>query len=361
MNPLKRTYIFLFFFLIGILYGISQKPLDPDKVLEQLVIEKGNVGITAGYSVEGELQWVGAEGYACQESEVPFTKETRTRIASISKSMTAVAVMQLVEKELIDLDAPIQDYLPGFPRKEKGLITTRHLLAHTSGISQYQGEKEVENRIYYPSLKDAIKVFEERPLLFESGSAYFYTTYGYVVLGRIIEEVSGQDFEEYLRANIWDLAGMEDTGVESSRQAIEDQSCLYHKSRRKTRPGERNDLSNRIPGGGFYSTVGDVLKFGEALLNGTLLNKESVEQMLHAQDVAYDGNKYGLGWYFYGPAPYENLVIGHSGGQTGCTSQLMIVPGSGTVVVVLSNTSGTYPDIATFASELISLSEAEGK
>ena len=90
-----------------------------------------------------------------------------------------------------------------------------------------------------------------------------------------------------------------------------------------------------------------------------MVQKESLDEMLQIQPVSYDGNKYGLGWYLYGPPPNENLVIGHSGGQTGCTSQLMIVPRTGTVVAVLSNTSGTYRDIASFASNLIALSESK--
>jgi CubicO group peptidase (beta-lactamase class C family) len=288
---------------------------------------------------------------------MPLTENTLTRIASISKSLTAVALMQLEEKGLISLDISIGQYLPDLP-EDKGNMTVRQLMAHTSGIPQYQNEKEIENTIHYASLKEAMDVFIHRPLLFEPGSRYFYTTYGYVVLGRIIEEVTGVSFGEYMKREVLDVAGMTSTGIEIANRDYENKSCLYHNNGRKVKTGRQNDLSNRVPGGGYYSTIGDLMLFGKALLDEKLITQKSLESMLDIQPVTYDGNKYGLGWFLYGPPTHENLVIGHSGGQTGCTSQLMIVPRSKTVVVVLSNTSGTYPDIATFASNLISWSES---
>ena len=268
--------------------------------------------------------------------------------------------MQLVEKKQINLDSPIENYLTGLPTDKKQ-ITVLQLLAHTSGIPQYLGENEIENTIRYTSLQDAMDVFIQRPLLFKSGTKYFYTTYGYVVLGRIIEAVTSLTYEDYMKKNIFDVADMNNTIVEDINKEYLNKSCLYHNNGRKAKEGNQNDLSNRIPGGGFLSTLEDVLKFGNALLDEKLIKKESLDKMLKIQPVEYDGNKYGLGWFLYGPPPNENLVIGHSGGQTGCTSQLMIIPKTSTVVVVLSNTSGTYPDIATFASKLIGFSESKKK
>lgn len=332
---------------------------EADILLEELVRDKGNVGAAAGYAVGGEWKWKGASGFACRESATAFTDTTLTRIASISKNMTAVAIMQLYESGKIDLDAPIQTYYPGFPEKPEGTITTRHLLAHTSGIPQYLDESEIENSVEYPTLEDAVEVFRDRPLKFSPGSDYFYTSYGYVVLGRIIEEVSGQSFGEYMKEHIWDKAGMTHTGIEEFGNTYAGKSCLYNKKRKKARLGESNNLSNRVPGGGFYSTLLDVLRFGQAVIDGRLISQETLELMLESQPVDYNGNKYGMGWFFYGPAGSENLVIGHSGGQTGCTSQLFLIPKSETVVAVLSNTSRTYQDVATLASNLVRISEAE--
>jgi len=354
---MKNSCILTLLFF-AIVYSLSaQADFKPDQSLAALSGKKGNVGITAAYSINGEIQWSKSDGFRCQENEVPFLSTTLTRIASISKNFTAVAIMQLVEQALIELDAPIEDYLKDLPT-DKRQLTVRQLLAHTAGISQYLGEKEIENTIHYGSLEEAMNVFIQRPLLFKPGTQYFYTTYGYVILGRIIEAVTSLNYDDYMQQHIFEKAGMKNTVVEDRNKQYPNKSCLYHNDGRKAKEGKQNDLSNRIPGGGYISTLEDLLNFGNALLEDRLIKKESLDTMLEVQPVAYDGNKYGLGWFLYGPPPYENLVIGHSGGQTGCTSQLMIVPKTKTVVAVLSNTSGTYPDIATFASKLIGYSES---
>ncbi|MBR9922804.1 MAG: beta-lactamase family protein [Bacteroidetes bacterium] len=336
----------------------AQGAFDPDVKLAELSGKKENIGITAGYAVDGEIKWTNSAGYICADTETPFSTKTLTRIASIAKNFTAVAIMQLVEKGQIELNGPIGNYLKHLP-EDKKQITVRQLLAHTAGVSQYQGKKEIENTIHYETLQDAMDVFIDRPLLFEPGTKYFYTTYGYVILGRIIEEVSGLSYQAYMRKNIFEVAGMHDTGIEQINEQYSNKSCLYHKGKRKAKEGKQNDLSNRVPGGGFYSTLEDVMKFGNALLDGKFIREQTLDQMIQTESVEYDGNKYGLGWFLYGPPPYENLVIGHSGGQTGCTSQLMIVPKTKTVIVVLSNTSGNYPDIAGFAVDLTAYSEKQ--
>jgi len=261
-----------------------------------------------------------------------------------------------VEHGKLNLEEPISNYLDNLPG-DKQQITIKQLLAHTSGIPQYKDDKEIENTIHYNSLQEAMEMFIDRPLLFEPGTKYFYTSYGYVVLGRLIEAVTGMSYEDYMKTFIFDKAGMPHTQVETVNETFENSSCLYHNNGRKAKSAKQNDLSNRVPAGGYLSTLEDVIAFGNAIMKNELISEESLSRMLEIQDVEYDGNKYGLGWFLYGPKDYESLVIGHSGGQSGCTSQLMIIPRSKTVVVVLSNTSGYYPEIATFASNLIGYSE----
>lgn len=329
----------------------------PQSVIDYLVAEEGVVGVAAGYAIEGTTEWSSAAGYSCKKQEIPFSDTTRTRTASIAKSMTAIAVMQLVEQGRLNLDQPVTEYLPAFPVKDKGVVTTRHLLTHTSGLTGYQSAEEAENKVAFANLETAMQVFIGRPLLFEPGTGFFYTTYGYVALGRIIEAVSGQSYESYMQAHIWGPSGMENTGVEVFGAQDASAACLYHKKRRKPKPADQNDLSNRIPGGGFYTTLEDMIRFGNAVVNHQLIKAETLEQMTEVPSIEKEGNPYGLGWFLYGPPPHEYLVIGHSGEQTGAATQLMLIPKSKTVIVVLANTSGTWKAVVQAASKLIQISE----
>ncbi len=344
--------------LLSFSSGIAQNQhKKADQLLKKMVSEKNIVGISAGYAIDGVVKWQNSFGHSNLAEKIPFTETTLTRTASIAKCMTAIAVMQLVEQGLIDLDAPIQHYLPEFPEKKEGDITTRQLLAHTSGIDAYESAKEAESKIDYPNLKEAINVFQDRDLLFKPGTDFFYTTYGYVVLGRIIEAVSQSSFEEYMQKNIWDKAGMENTGVEKFSATYKNKSSLYHFQKKKTKAAKKNNLSNRTPGGGFYTTLNDLIKFGNAVIENKLIKEGAFHLMIEKQFEEKEGNPYGFGWFLYGPKPNENVVIGHGGEQTGAATQLMIIPKSKTVVAVLANTSRTWKEVIGLSAELIRLSE----
>lgn len=354
--------VVLSFFLLlpqSYLFAQDSNHEEANALLHELVQDQQNIGVAAAISFQGELLWGAAEGLACQEDAYPFELNTKSRIASIAKSMTAVAIMQLVEQNKIRLDDVVSVILDEFPQKEGGQITIKQLLNHTSGIGQYEGIDEVENTVHFSNLSAAMEVFKDRPLRSEPGTQFYYTSYGYVVLGRIIEVVSGLSYEDYMQRNIWNVADMQQTGVENFRQSYPDKSCLYHRKKKKAKSAKQNDLSNRVPGGGLYSTVPDLIKFGNALLDGELIQMNTFDQMIEKGEILGEGNPYGFGFFMYAPKPNESLVVGHSGEQTGCSAQLMLIPKSKTVVVVLSNTSGNWKEVVQFSSQLIRISEQE--
>ncbi len=329
------------------------KDTDLDSLFEEEIINQGIVGAAAAYSINGETIWETVGGYSDEKTKQSFQKNTKVRMASIAKSMTAIAIMQLVEKGLLDLDAPIQNYVPNYPKQTKTQITTRHLLSHTSGIDGYKNTKEAETQINYPTLDDAITIFKNRPLLFEPGTGYNYTTYGYTLLGLILENISGLTYEDYMRKNIWDIAEMNNTGIDVYGKDEGNSSKLYSKRRNgKTIEGTENNLSNRVPGGGFYTTIGDMMKFGNSVIENTLIKRETLDLMRQRHSVNTE-SKYGFGWFLYTPAPNEGRLIGHGGAQMGCSSQLFIVPDEGVVSVVLANTSRT--EVTGFAAKLAKL------
>lgn len=352
-----------YFILIGtlcILYSTrAQTPKESaDLIVESLISEDIVVGLVAGYSVNGEIKWQSALGYSDRESKINMELNTITRPASIAKSMTAIAVMQLVEQKLIDLDAPIQTYIPDYPAQEKTQITTRHLLSHTSGIAGYKNGKEAQTTKNYTTLAKAVDIFKNRKLLFEPGSRYSYTTYGYTVLGLLIEKVSGLTFEQYMQKNIWDKAGMKHTGIEKFGTTIAGKSKLYHRVKKgKLKKSTPNNLSNRIPGGGFYITLEDMFLFGHAVLNNTLVSQSTLDLMRQHHSLEKEANAYGFGWFLYNPKPNEGAIIGHSGEQSGSASQLFIIPSTKTVVVILANTSLSWNEVFVATAKLMKISQ----
>lgn len=334
-------------FITG-LFG--QRNLTEDQLIQEMIDNK-HVGVVAAYSVDGELKWKGENGYRNHETKEPFTSSTFTRVASLAKPMTAIAIMQLVESGQLDLDAPITQYIE-YPSLSKTAITTRHLLAHTSGIAGYADYKEAQNDINYPTLIDAMNIYKQRELLFEPGSGFNYTSYGYVVLGVMIEQISGIPYAEYMKTNIWEKAGMMNTSIEVQGMNYDNRSQLYHKKRKKAKLAVQNDLSNRIPAGGFSTTLEDMMSFGQAVINHTLISEDVFQEMMEISYQPEEGNPYGLGFQLYGSKGSEAVLIGHGGGQTGTNSQLFIDRGRKIVAVCISNTSGTGSDPILKALEL---------
>ena len=361
-KPSIMRLVFLLFTLLSL--NLRAQQSTPEVIAQQAdemlatYIEEGKfVGVTAGFSIENSTIWTGSAGVCDEDRQEPCQVETINRIASITKTMTAVAALQLVEKGQLDLDASIDTYLPDYPQPAGSKITARMLLQHTSGIGGYADTKEAETKEEYPTLTAVFEIFQDRELLFEPGTKYSYTTYGYVVLGAVIEVVSGQNFTSYLQENIWDVVGMPDTGVEQFGVDYPNKSALFSRNRKgKLKAAEANNLSNRIPGGGVYSTVPDILKFGQVLLAGQLISKESLLLMYTTPDVERgENNPYGMGAWYYGSNDTFGPVIGHTGGQTGASSFLFLMPETKVVVIVLSNTSRTLGDVTQLTNGLFPL------
>jgi CubicO group peptidase (beta-lactamase class C family) len=356
---MQKSFSILFIFLISFIDGFSQnKTQEAETILTDLITRNITTGAIAGYSVNGETIWKSAVGYANKKNNTEFTSNTITRIASITKLFTAVGVMQLVEQDLVNIDEPIQKYVPSFPKKKKGTITVRHLLEHTSGINGYKNNKERESKKEYPRMVDAMNVFKNRKLKFKPGTAYSYTTYGYVILGVLIENVTGKTYEAYIQENVLDKAGMKNTKLDKFGTVVENKSSLYHRDRKgRIKEAATNNLSNRIPAGGYYSTVDDLLAFGNAIINHTLIQESTLTLMTQNNGLKKEGNPHAIGWFMYGGKQNPSGALGHSGGQTGVSGQIIIIPGTKTVSVALANTSGVWGDVFGVTAKLIGVSK----
>lgn len=282
-------------------------------------------------------------GFADVENQVVVTAESVFRIASISKPVTAVAAMKLVDAGKLNLDQPIQKYCPDFPKKPWP-ITTRQLLSHQSGIRNYRDEAEILNTRHYSSIKESLTQFNNDPLDFEPGTKMQYTSYGYIVLGCVMEKASGQKYEEYMRRAIFQPAGMAATRLDDVYAIIPGRAHGY----RITAEGELKnakfvDVSNKQPGSGINSTANDMGRFLAALYAGRLVSKETFDQMLNPA-MTRDGKTtiYGLGFFRGGPiGKYRGMdEAGHGGDQQGFSSVLYLLPEKQFGVVILSNLEG---------------------
>ncbi|BDQ02061.1 serine hydrolase [Ignavibacterium sp.] len=293
--------------------------------------------ISAGVYRKDKIYWLDAKGLIDLENFVPAKNSSLYRIASITKSITAVAVMQLYEKGLIDLDAEINTYVPYFPKK-KWKLTVRHILTHTGGIRSYKSEEEFNSKMFYSTTRDAVLTFANDDLLFEPGTKYNYTSLGYSLLAALIENVSKTAFENYLRRNIFEPAGMKSTRVDRQRSIIYERVRGYEKSPdRRFINAPLADLSLKVAGGGLISTSEDLLLFVKALFDGTLISNSTLEMMIKPTFLK-TGQRINYGFGFSLSDPSDSLKwFGHEGRGTGFSSGLMILPEEKLAAVYLIN------------------------
>ncbi|MDP4114687.1 MAG: serine hydrolase domain-containing protein [Bacteroidota bacterium] len=291
---------------------------------------------SVGVAQHGKIEWLETKGYSDIENKIPATNNSTYRIASVSKTITAVAVMQLVEKGKLRLEDNAKKYLPEFSHCKYD-FTIRQLLNHTSGIRGYK-EGEFDSNVHFKSFSELLRYLAKDTLQYKPGTKYLYSTLAYNLLGAIIERVTEESFAVYVKENIFKPSGMEHTLPDLSSEFIRTRAKGYD---RKGSTGFIDaplvDLSIKIPGGGFLSTSADLLKFGIALLNGKLIKRSTLEIMLKPTYLA-SGKKsdYGLGMV-YQMDKTGNYYFHHVGGGTGFSAHLIIYPHEELVTVHLIN------------------------
>lgn len=311
-----------------------------DIVLE--IMEGDIPGFSIAVGVYPNLVWAEGFGYANVEHRVPVTPLTKFRIGSVSKPMTTVALGLLVEQGKIDLDAPIQKYLPSFPAKPEGTITSRLLAAHQAGIRHYRPDGS-DNLImkHYEEVVDALEIFANDPLKFAPGTDYSYSSHGYNLLSAVMQEAAGVPFLELMRTAVWGPMELQNTVADHTDYIIENRASPYSRRSDGTfRNGPYVDNSYKWAGGGFLSTPSDLVKFGFAVMNGGFLKPETLE-MLVTPLTPGSGKKtnYGLGWRT-DTEDNGRTWIGHGGGSVGGTTVFQTNAESGVVIATTCNLSG---------------------
>jgi CubicO group peptidase (beta-lactamase class C family) len=301
-------------------------------------IARGIPGISLAVAVDGKIVYSEGFGYADLEQRVPVWPSTKFRIASISKPLTAVGLMELVQAGKIDLDAPVQKYVPSFPDKGAA-ITVRMIAGHLGGIRHYKGD-EFQIQKHYNSVLDGLKIFQDDPLVSPPGTKFNYSSYGFNLVSAVIESASGQNFLSYMQGHVFTPLGLVHTTADQNTQIVEERARFYELPKDG---GVQNtpyvDNSYKWAGGGFLSTPEDLVRFGSTMLQPGILNAQSLKTMLTSQKTTKgEETGYGIGWGVQKTSSGK-LIYEHAGGAVGGTSQLIVYPESGVVVAVIANLS----------------------
>ncbi|MFN0181660.1 MAG: serine hydrolase domain-containing protein [Gemmatimonadales bacterium] len=295
----------------------------------------------------GKVIYSKAYGIANKDFEVPNRLDTRFNLGSMNKMFTAVAIAQLAEKGKLSFDDPLARFLPDFPNPEAAKkVRIKHLLSHTAGLGSYFNDEFMKSsRELYRTVDDMMKLAKGDSLAFEPGSRWSYSNTGILVLGKVIEVASGQDYFSYVRDHIYKPAGM--TRSDSYDLDYVNTNLAVGYDREYQDDGTvrfKNNVFQHVirggPAGGGYSTVEDLQRFGEALMAGKLAGKASVDQLISAKPELRSPS------YGYGFSVDPNGIVGHSGGFPGISSNLDIFTRSGYLAVVQSNYGGASAPVS---------------
>lgn len=311
-----------------------------DEVRRQMEVD-GTTGLTVGFVKDG-VSWVKGFGYADLENKTPMKAESAYRLASVTKPMTAVAVLQLAEKGKIDLDAEVQTYVPYFPKK-KWPVTVRQLLGHLGGVPHYvnaEAELHIKTR---KTTRESVAIFENYDLVAEPGTRYSYSSYGYNLLGAVIEAASGRSYGDYMRDNVWRPLGMSDTRMDDTLEIIPNRVRGYQLVDGKVANSEFVDISSRFAAGGTRSTVPDLLKFAEGMMRGQLLSKQSYDLMFDSMQTR-EGRltNYSAGWGTSSAG--GRFTVTHSGGQNETRTLLVVFPAENFALAGAVNFENSSPE-----------------
>lgn len=279
----------------------------------------------------GQVLLARAWGHADRERGVPVALDTQFRLGSMNKMFTAVATLQLVQAGKLSLDDPLGKHLGDYPNKDvASKVTVRHLLTHSGGTGDFFGPEFGKNRLTLKSHADYLQLFGRRGPLHEPGSTSRYSNYGFILLGALIERVSGLSYYDYVQQELFAPAQMNSTASLPETDHVPGRAPGYTDDDGKWRRNTDSLPWRGTAAGGGYSTVGDLLRFAEALQAGKLISLDLLAQATRPQALGY-GYGFGVG----GVGRWAGF--GHGGGAPGMNGELRIIPEQGYVLIALSN------------------------
>ena len=320
---------------VAVRAAIGQDTARMEQVIQSYVTAGSFMG-TVLVAREGAIVHHKAYGMANIEWDVPNTPTTKFRLGSITKQFTAAAILLLEERGKLKVDDRIKTYLPDIPMSWER-ITVYNLLTHTAGIPNFTALAEYGGaKLRATTVDGTVNSIRDRPLDFGPGEKMSYSNSGYLVLGSIIEKVSGQSYEAFVTENFFTPLGMTDSGYDSNTAIIKRRASGYSRSPSGLTNATYIHMSVPHAAGALYSTTGDLLKWEQALFAGKVVSKASLDRM-----ITPFKNDYALG--LTSSLEKGRRVITHGGGIDGFNTMLSYYPDSRTVIVVLSNVAGPVP------------------
>ena len=299
---------------------------------------------------DGEVLLDRGYGFANREWSVPNDGDTKFRLGSVTKQFTAVAIMLLNERGLVDLDAPVKTYLPDAPAAWDG-VTVRHLLTHTAGVPNFTDFDDYGASKTRPATIDRLSArFRDRPLDFQPGEGWSYSNSGYILLTAIVEKASGKSYAEFVAETLFQPLGMADSGYDSHAAVLPRRASGYAPTARGIVNADYIDMSIPQGAGALYSTTRDLLKWEQGLFGGRLLTPASLALLTTPVRNQY---AFGLAVTQAG----GNTTIAHSGGIEGFNTHMAWDPDRRMTVIVLGNLNGPGSDQV--AGSLMALARGE--
>lgn len=343
---------YLFFFITFLQIAASAQQNALNDYLADYLKKKDLPSVSAGVMRDGNIVFSFSKGFADVENKVRVNDSSKYRIASVSKTISAVAFLRLCELGKAHLDTSITRYITGLPRQYLP-ITPRMILAHISGIRAYKEDGEFDSKQYFPTTQSVVDYLLKDSLAAKPGSKYIYSSLAYNFIALIIEKQTGKPFEDFLKNEIFKPAGMRNSGLDWQAKIIYNRTRGYHKNnKRQLENAALADPTIKFAGGGIYSTVPDLLNFGNALLSGKLLNEQSRREMFKENKLSNGETiSYGLG-IGIGKDDKGRRFFEHFGAGTGFSSLLTLFPDQKMVGVHLINCRDR--DLNAPARELVS-------
>ena len=324
------------------------------EIIGELLAGENIPGFSIAVGLNGEVLWSEGFGLANLEHRVPVTTLTKFRIGSVSKPVTAMAMGILMQEGRLDLDEPVQTYVPSFPEKEYP-ITVRQLSGHIAGIRHYR-ENENFSAHRYGTVEEGLEIFKDDPLLFEPGTEYSYSSYGWNLLSAVVEGAAGVRFLDFMRDRVFEPLEMRHSMAGHTDSIIAHRTAFYVRSQddRRLINAPFVDNSYKWASGGFLSTPEDLIRFGSAHLESGILDDSTLRIFFTSQKLNNgEETGYGIGWRT-GVNERGEQIVSHTGGSVGGTTVLLVNRDRGLVVAAVANISRARmgPQLATRIGDL---------